>query len=188
MDPWFLGMKSSAPFFCVADAGVLSRVAFGCERRHCPLLLLQASDLADAGCGCYPGGWLHHKPFRFKTEADIYRHTESPPPNLQTLKCYLLAVLINKNPIQLFPSEDVFQLLRTSFGSLRTFFWGGSLTELLLGLSLFLSVLHTYNTFPNSMLSPLSAIESCLETGGSALLGADSEAETQPFIHSLEGG
>lgn len=126
MDPWFLGMKSSAPFFCVADAGVLSRVAFGCERRHCPLLLLQASDMADAGCGCYPGGWLHHKPFRFKTEADIYRHTESPPPNLQTLKCYLLAVLINKNPIQLFPSEDVFQLLRTSFGSLRTFGGGVS--------------------------------------------------------------
>lgn len=38
MEPWFLGMKSSAPVFCVADAGVLSRVTFGCERRHCPLL------------------------------------------------------------------------------------------------------------------------------------------------------
>lgn len=85
--------------------------------------------------------------------------------------------------VQLFPSEDVFQLLRTSFGCHRTF--GGSLTELLLGLSLFLSVLHTYNTFPSSVLSPLSAIESCLETGGFALVGVDSEAKTQLFAHSL---
>lgn len=38
------------------------------------------------------------------------------------------------------------------------------------------------------MVSPLSAIESCLETGGFALLGADSEAKTQPFVHSLERG
>lgn len=50
-------------------------------------------------------------PFEFKTETDIYRHTESPLPISQTMKCYLfrqyLATTRILYGVQLVLSENV---------------------------------------------------------------------------------